>query len=248
MGSEPGRYHIGMANESLPLLVLPPRRYTEQAAVEQVWRQRNWPVAQIARLSDPGNIPSKHAKLYGDYEFCVVVAQALDLRLVSPNDDLLGTLNRRWVGRDIRCLTLEETFSQRFPRFVKPLSPKLFKAGVYKTRQALIRQAQGLLAETRAIVAEPVSFRNEARCLILHGTVTSVGLYEGAGNLEDAHQFAAAFVRENALPATCVLDVGEIEGGGWAVIETNPIWGAGLNGCDPACMADCVVVATQPVE
>jgi hypothetical protein len=30
-----------------------------------------------------------------------------------------------------------------------------------------------------------------------------------------------------------VVDVGLIAGRGWAVIEFNAAWGAGLNGCDP---------------
>jgi hypothetical protein len=175
----------------------------------------------------------------------VIVAQALNLHLVSPCGELLGSLSRRWIGRDISVMNLAEAFLQPLPRFVKPLSPKLFKAAVYKTNRALIQQTQGLLGETRVIVAEPVSFRNEVRCLVLNGHVISAGMYEGAGSLEEARMFAEVFVRENELPITCTLDVGEIEGGSWAVIEANPVWGAGLNGCDASCMADCIVAATQ---
>jgi hypothetical protein len=35
------------------------------------------------------------------------------------------------------------------------------------------------------------------------------------------------------LPRAVVVDVGLIAGRGWAVIEFNAAWGAGLNGCDP---------------
>lgn len=36
-----------------------------------------------------------------------------------------------------------------------------------------------------------------------------------------------------ALPRAAVLDVGVIAGRGWAVVEQNAAWGAGLYGCDP---------------
>ena len=44
----------------------------------------------------------------------------------------------------------------------------------------------------------------------------------------------SCLAREVELPKTCVIDVGLIDARGWAVIEANATWGAGLNGCDPA--------------
>ncbi|MBD1904208.1 MULTISPECIES: ATP-grasp domain-containing protein [Cyanophyceae] len=38
--------------------------------------------------------------------------------------------------------------------------------------------------------------------------------------------------RVEILQAT-VIDVGVIQGRGWAVVEQNAAWGAGLYGCDP---------------
>ncbi len=35
-------------------------------------------------------------------------------------------------------------------------------------------------------------------------------------------------------PEAFVLDVGRIEDRGWAVVEANPCWGAGLCACDEA--------------
>lgn len=35
------------------------------------------------------------------------------------------------------------------------------------------------------------------------------------------------------LPRAAVVDVGPIEGRGWAVIEQNAAWGAGIYECDP---------------
>ena len=36
-----------------------------------------------------------------------------------------------------------------------------------------------------------------------------------------------------SMPPAFVLDVGEIKGRGWAVVEANPAWAAGIYGCDP---------------
>ncbi len=36
------------------------------------------------------------------------------------------------------------------------------------------------------------------------------------------------------VPPAAVIDVGRLAGGGWAVVEANPAWGAGICGCDPA--------------
>ncbi|WP_243490476.1 hypothetical protein [Massilia violaceinigra] len=36
------------------------------------------------------------------------------------------------------------------------------------------------------------------------------------------------------LPAATVVDVGAIAGLGWACVEQNTAWGAGIHGCDPA--------------
>ncbi|QDE72371.1 DUF4343 domain-containing protein [Myxococcus sp. NMCA1] len=47
------------------------------------------------------------------------------------------------------------------------------------------------------------------------------------------------------LPRTCVLDAAWVEGRGWALLEANAAWGAGLNGCDAAEAARCIAEATR---
>jgi hypothetical protein len=46
------------------------------------------------------------------------------------------------------------------------------------------------------------------------------------------------------LPRAVVVDVGLIDGRGWAVIEFNAAWGAGLNGCDPDKVLPAIVAAS----
>jgi hypothetical protein len=40
--------------------------------------------------------------------------------------------------------------------------------------------------------------------------------------------------KDVVLPEAVVIDVGIIEGRGWAVLEANAAWCSGIYGCDPA--------------
>jgi ATP-grasp domain, R2K clade family 2 len=44
------------------------------------------------------------------------------------------------------------------------------------------------------------------------------------------------------------LDVGIIRGRGWAVVELNSAWGAGIYGCDPARVLEVLQAAAVPSE
>ncbi|HZF08535.1 MAG TPA: ATP-grasp domain-containing protein [Thermoanaerobaculia bacterium] len=60
--------------------------------------------------------------------------------------------------------------------------------------------------------------------------------YAGSPEEEDGLlRFVQSILADPAIdfPAAIVLDVGRIEGRGWAVVEPNGAWGAGLYGCDP---------------
>ncbi len=234
-----------------PVLVLPPRRYLEQRAVEEFWRKLSWPVVRLAKPDDPGPLPLSRVRLYGDYGFCVTAARALHLELVSPADDFLMHVPPSLLLRSVELITLGELFGHKFPLFLKPVPPKLFPARVYSSLADLARTTEGLLPETQLLVEEPIAFSCEARCLVLDKTILSASVYEGKGDADEAATFALECVTEIAeldqtlIPSTLVLDVGIIKGKGWAIIEPNAIWAAGLNGCDPAAMAECVLAATQ---
>lgn len=46
--------------------------------------------------------------------------------------------------------------------------------------------------------------------------------------------FAAEGLSVVAVPLGVVLNVGIIEGRGWAIVEANAAWGSGIYGCDPS--------------
>ncbi|AKF10401.1 hypothetical protein DB32_007550 [Sandaracinus amylolyticus] len=54
--------------------------------------------------------------------------------------------------------------------------------------------------------------------------------------------------REVALPPTVVIDVGRIEGRGFAVVEANAAWAAGICGCDPDAVLRAVARTCVPTS
>jgi hypothetical protein len=66
---------------------------------------------------------------------------------------------------------------------------------------------------------------------------------------------AASMFAESVLAATgaitpraIVLDVGQIVGKGWVVVEANGAWGSGIYGCDPDVVLDVIRHATLRAE
>src|SRR5207253_137307 len=87
-------------------------------------------------------------------------------------------------------------------------------------------------------------------CFVLDGTVQTFSPYLREGQLaqlpdgswpwsEIEAQEAKAFAnqvladRKVDIPSALALDIGIIEGRGWAVVESNAAWGSGIYGCDP---------------
>jgi hypothetical protein len=188
-------------------------------------------------------VPKSTVRLYGNDTFCLVLAQKFDLELVSPADDLMASLPERFLKRKLEIVSLGFIAQHHFPVFIKPVIPKLFRAGVYHTLAELQKEVAGLANDTRLIVSEIVDFSAEARSFVLNGEVKACAIYEGSADCEQALAFVQEITKSVALPVTCVLDVGFIADRGFAFIEANAAWGAGLNGCDPNGVVPCIEAA-----
>jgi len=178
-------------------------------------------------------------RLYGGDSFCQVLAQILKLQLTSPPDGWLATLDEIWLRRKLFLTTLDEI--QTFPCFAKPVVPKQFSAQIYKERKQLEAHCQGLPGETPVFTGEVVEIEAEARGFFLEGQLQSFSVYEGVGSPELYLRSLQCLPQ----PATCVIDVAHLRGRGWAVLEANATWGAGLNGCDPRAVIPCLLAAVQ---
>jgi ATP-grasp domain-containing protein len=99
-------------------------------------------------------------------------------------------------------------------------------------------------------VAEPVNFLVEYRCFIVGLSIAAISPYrrfeqlfdetrpsmnEPSTEIAEAEAFASMVVTspDVACPPAFVLDVGLIEGRGWAVVEANECWASGIYHCDP---------------
>ena len=218
----------------------------ERDAVCQCWERRGGSVLRIGRFWDPPALDRSAVRLYGPDTFCLVLAQKLGLQLLALDDSLLAGLGADLLKRELRAMSLAEAIGSLYPRFIKPVTPKAFRAAVYGSLADVETECQGLEPATRVLVSEPVEIVAEARCFVLDASVATCAIYEGDGSVHEAGDFGSKVASIVRLPKTCVADVALVKQRGWAVVEFNSTWGSGLNGCDPDAVADCLVLATLP--
>jgi hypothetical protein len=114
-------------------------------------------------------------------------------------------------------------------------------------------------------MAEPVSFLVEYRCFAFRREVSCLSPYRRFGKdfdnsrtnmnepeseVADAREFADAVLGFSDVdcPPAFVLDVGLIDGRGWAVVEANECWASGIYHCDPVKVLDVLKASCVPNE
>lgn len=229
------------------VLLIPGKADIERDAVAAAWERGGGTVVRLDRFWEPPTIDTAQVRVYGNDTFCLVLQQKLNLDLTTPSDDLIFAVPQTGLGRSLAKQTIGAAPTLTYPVFAKPMTPKLFRAGVYASSQELAAACEGLPAETEILVSEIVDFSAEARCFVLDGRVLDCAIYEGDADLEAAaafaHEVAAAAVPG---PRAYVLDVGLIRGRGWAVVEFNAAWGSGLNGCSADLVVPAIAAASGP--
>jgi hypothetical protein len=173
-----------------------------------------------------------------------VLQQKLGFALCFPADDLLLQMPPQFLQRQLAQRSLSEAQSSSFPAFIKPVTPKQFRGAVYKSADELAQECRGLPPNTAVFIAEPVTLTAEVRSFVLDGRVLDAAPYEGAAEVSDAIKFVTELGAAITLPRTVVVDVGLVADRGWAVIEFNAAWGAGLNGCDAEKVLPAVLAAS----
>ncbi|EPX54971.1 hypothetical protein D187_009710 [Cystobacter fuscus DSM 2262] len=234
-----------MSVHPLPVLVLSPRFGPDSIALATEATRLGWSVHRLHDRRPPARLAEEPLVFYGESLLADTVGRALKLALLEPAADTLTSLPVELLRRDVRFTTLGDARGESFPRFVKPADEKRFRAAVYASADAL--PGPGLLEEELPVVtAEPVDWRDEYRCFVLEGRVVATSPYAWKGEREEssgaafeveaARTFAAEVLARagGVFPPAVVLDVGRIEGRGWAVVEANPAWSSGLYECDPA--------------
>ncbi len=242
----------------LPTLVLSPRYTPDSQALWRAAIQRGWHVQRLTHWTEPPPVPiNAPVVLYLEGGLAHPIAEALGLKLPEPPDNWLPQLSMQYRQRQIRLTTMEAA-QALLPAFVKPPNDKRFPAKVYMPNDELPAEA----ADLPVLVAEVVVWEKEFRCFVLDRQLRTASLYARYAAPQDEADFAST-AEEYAelkqflqrlfddalveLPRAVVIDVGVIEGRGWAVVELNAAWGAGIYGCDPAQVLEVVRYATEPL-
>jgi hypothetical protein len=233
----------------MPTLVLPPR-YTLDTRV--LWKAAifaGWDVERLSSWQAPVWLKAKDVAIYGEPLFVSVVAQSLGITLQKPPLDWVASLPRTYSQRRIEFKSLAEARLGPFPAFIKPAEDKFFVVQVFNEAGELPAPDESS-ESIPTLVAEPVVWGTEYRCFVLERNVLTACPYSCRGALlqaedgswpadEAERQEALAFAdslladRTVGMPEALVIDVGQIEERGWAVVEANPAWGSGIYGCDP---------------
>ena len=229
-------------------LLIPDKPDLERDSVAEWFMRCGGAVHRIGRFWDPPLFDPSTVRVYGADSFCLVLQQKLGLELCSPSDEQLLDVPPEFLKRQINRHTLGETSAIAFPSFIKPVTPKLFRGAVYHSSSELAAECRGLALDTAVFVSEPVTFAAEARSFLVDRCVLDCAVYEGEAEVSGAEVFLRSLIQTMSLPRTRVVDVGVIDGRGWAVIEFNASWGAGLNGCDAEKVLPAIVAASGAKE
>lgn len=229
----------------MPTLILTPRQ-TEDA--QSLWRaagRLGWSVERLSSWRLPGHLQARaDLVLYVEALFGPSLAEQAGVTLIDPPEDWLVRLPDEYRLRAITLTSLGAARSQPAPRFVKPPNDKSFPADVYTGNEL----PHAFDDDMPVLVSDVVAWECEFRCFVLDRKLVTYSLYSRHGELQRASEFhsepgedaaAEAFMAQLLadsrvdLPAAIVVDIGHIAGRGWACVELNAAWGAGIYGCDP---------------
>jgi ATP-grasp domain, R2K clade family 2 len=234
----------------MPTLILTPR-YTEDS--QALWKAAvslGWQVDRLATWRIPEHLKSlTEPVFYGEALFGPTLAEQLGLNLLNPPEDWLVRLPFEFKRRTITLSTMGEAKMSVIAAFVKPPNDKSFPADIYRGAELPTEYPD----EMPVLVSEVVRWEKEFRCFILNRSLRTYSLYARFGVIQRETEFASTHDEDQQmedflsllladsrvdLPAATVIDVGIIEGIGWACVEQNAAWGAGIYGCNPTAVLE----------
>ncbi len=241
------------------LLFAPRGTETDRRLAVAAYR-RGLPVERALRWVPPDGARPGCAHVYAGPLFADAVSRALALGLLEIPDDWMARLPRELTSRRIEATTLGVARRRRGPAFVKPPADKTFPARVYRDGDDL-PGPDAADADTPVLVCEVVRFTVEFRLFVLDGEVRAASRYAVDGDVAVAppaacpeFREAEAFARDvcaatrDTLPNASVVDIGRVDGRGWAIVEANAAWASGGYACDDDGVLDVVLRASGPLD
>ena len=235
----------------MPTLVLCPTYNDNNQTLWKAAIDRGWDVERLMTYHVPEELKSvEEPVLYIQALFAPTIARDFGISLKEPPNDWMPNLSYNLRQRNIYLMTLGEARKITIPRFVKPPNDKSFKASVCLGRDLPLGDDQ-----EPVLVADPVKWLREFRCFVLDGKIQTTSRYFQAGELlftppsDEEMEKIEGVVSKLDLPSKAiVVDVGEIEGRGWAVVELNAAWGSGIYRCNPHAVLDVMRAAMLPLH
>lgn len=244
----------------MPTLILSSSYTTESKILRRAAQELKWDTFRF----EGENLPDWYSKKNVPHAiYCTVpkafhVASRLDSILLGCSADWLANLPEKFSRRRIELLELGDVAGIKERGFIKPALGKSFDAGV-RTGEALMLEASRLHPNLLVHVSEVVEWETEYRCFTANGKVMTLSPYRRGDvrfssyasplqgtreELDGASEFAHSVLNSVPCPRAFVLDVGIIRGRGWAVVEPNECWGAGIYSCAPAKTLEVLLAAT----
>ena len=235
---------------AIPVLVLSPRYSEDSRVLRRAALQLGWHVERLGSWDVPERLLQRKLVFSGEIGYTQVIAHKLSWALLDAPPDWLLHLSWNYLQRSIERKTLADARKLTQPAFVKHATGKAFGAGVYASGAELPVESQSLSKATPVLIAEPVLWEIEFRFFLLERQVMTCSSYWRGGRStrmndgsweawpverEEAQNFLQTLLADPAvqIPPAIVIDIGKIRGRGWAVIEANAAWAAGIYGCDP---------------
>lgn len=234
----------------MPTLIFTPRHSDDSQALWKAATRRGWSVERLPGWRVPEHLRAlPEPVFYGEALFGPSISEQLGLSLSNPPEDWLVRLPQEYRLREIRLGTLGGERTSTVAAFIKPPNDKSFPARVYTG----VELPHGYDENMPVLVSQVVSWTCEFRCFVLDRQLRTYSLYSRQGELARDSDFASSAQEDAALlefigrlladervelPRACVIDAGLIEGRGWACVEQNAAWGAGLYACNPDAALD----------
>jgi hypothetical protein len=204
----------------------------------------------------PDDVPDP--AVYVTTELAVMAAYSLNVALLEPPFDLLARVPEKFLRRRMHAATFGDLARLQGRTFVKPADPldKWFDAGLYADVRDIRTKGQNR-PEAPVLVSEPVEWSVELRYFVLEGKAVAGSAYIAYGRStwsgKDSPMPTAGLpvvegvcaAMRGRLPPAFVIDVGVIEDRGWAVVEFNPVWSAGLLNADSRAVLPALLRATR---
>lgn len=230
----------------MPTLILTPRYTDDSQALWKAASSLGWQIERLTRWAVPEYLRDlSEPVFYGEALFGPTLADQLGITLLDPPEDWLVKLPVEFKLREITLTTLGAARANEQPAFVKPPNDKSFPASVYRGVELPTEYPEDM----PVLVSEVVKWEKEFRCFILNRSLRTYSVYSRHGELQHEAGFSSTAEEDQEvlsfiakllndprveLPNAVVVDVGKLETGGWACVELNAAWGAGIYGCKPS--------------